>query len=60
MRSFYCFTALLAWCVCQVWSTSDNLTSAVTWDQYSLLVNGSRWVPNRAPCVCELTTYVLN
>ncbi|KAF3769880.1 family 35 glycoside hydrolase [Cryphonectria parasitica EP155] len=46
--SFHFLTALLAWWVCGVSSTTDNLTSAVTWDEYSLLINGSRVFINSA------------
>lgn len=42
MRSFHFLTALLAWWVCSVSSATDNYTNAVTWDQYSLMINGSR------------------
>lgn len=42
MRLFTYLTALLAWCICGVSTTSNNLTDAVTWDPYSLMVNGSR------------------
>lgn len=40
MRPFAYLTALLAWCVCAV--DNQDLGDAVTWDPYSLMVNGSR------------------
>ncbi|ROW12073.1 hypothetical protein VMCG_00471 [Cytospora schulzeri] len=47
MRPFIIIAALLAW-ICGVSSTTDNLTDAVTWDQYSLSVNGERVFINSA------------
>lgn len=43
MRFFACnyITVFLAWWTC-VSATTDNLTDVVAWDQYSLLINGSR------------------
>lgn len=41
MRLFHIFVALLGW-VGDVIATSDNLTDLVTWDHYSLMINGSR------------------
>lgn len=44
MRFFTCsyLTVFLAWWMGSVLATSNNLTDLVTWDEYSLLVNGSR------------------
>lgn len=47
MRPFFFIAALLAW-VCGVSSTTNNLTDVVTWDKYSLLVNGQRVFINAA------------
>jgi hypothetical protein len=41
MRFSLLLTALAGW-LCGVSATSDNLTDVVTWDNYSLLVNGER------------------
>lgn len=42
MQFFIRLTALLGWWICGVSATSNNLTDLVTWDQYSLMINGSR------------------
>lgn len=47
MRPFIIIGALLAW-ICGVSSTTNNLTEAVAWDQYSLSVNGTRVFINAA------------
>ena len=41
MRPLIVLSALAGWAGTAL-STSDGLTDAVTWDKYSLLVNGSR------------------
>lgn len=41
MRFRLIILAALGW-VCAVFATSNNLTDVVTWDKYSLSVNGSR------------------
>lgn len=38
----YYLAVLLAWWVSAVAATSNNLTDLVTWDNYSLSINGSR------------------
>ena len=39
---FAYFLAVLLAAICSVIATSDHLTNAVTWDQYSLTVKGER------------------
>ena len=39
---FFNLLSLCLWFVTSVLATSDNLTDLVTWDKYSLSVNGER------------------
>jgi hypothetical protein len=53
--------AALGW-ACAVLATSNNLTDAVTWDKYSLSINGSRVFIKSVQCAstgakCALTKF---
>ena len=41
MRFSLLIASVIGWCSL-VFATSNNLTDAVTWDKYSLSINGSR------------------
>lgn len=52
MRFFHSryLTVLLAWWALGVAATTNNLTDVVSWDKYSLSINGERWVSCHASC----------